>query len=123
MTFYPESKDACHRVSIGARNVREAIRQKTDSQEIRAQFLALAEDVATLVETLRRNQSDIWSLLEGEYCGLFSAVMDTLNDAARRKLTHFADLRRACDEINDGLCTIQYLKHSRPHTFAAGSCR
>ena len=73
-----------------ARNVRDPMRQKTDSQEIRTQFLALAENVSTLVEALRRNQSDMWSLLEGEYCWLFSAVIDTLNDAARRKLTDFA---------------------------------
>ena len=123
MTLYSESKDACDRVSMAARNVRDAIRQKTDSQEIRTQFLALAENVSILVETLRRNQSDMWSLLEGEYCWLFSAVIDTLNDAARRKLTDFADLRHACDQINEGLCAIQYLKHSRSHAFAAGSSR
>ena len=123
MIVQSESKDTCDRLSIATRGVRDAIRQKADNQKIRAQFLDLAENVSTLLYTLRRDQSETLSLLEGQYRGLFSAVIESLNDAARRKLTDFADVRHACDQINEALCTIQYVKHSRFQALAARSGR
>jgi hypothetical protein len=123
MSFESESKDACHRVSLAAKNVRDAMRQKAGNEEIRSQFVALAQDVATLVEALRRNQTEMWSLLQGQYSCLFSSVIDSLDEAARRKLTDSPGVRHACDQINEGLCAIQYLKHSRSYALAATSSR